>query len=199
MTTLTPPDRKQKLIEAAIHLIRERGYTGTTVDLICAEAGVTKGSFFHYFTSKEDIGEAALNAWMGRWFQGLDSMKFEEIQDPLDRVNALFDLMTMAYLHPDTLNGCLVGTVAQELAPVNRRLGDICERHLNSWLEHTTKLLEDAKRARATTRDFDPRSLAMHMMSIVQGSLLVAKTMRDSDIAANSIAHSRAYVNSFFV
>lgn len=199
ITAPETPDRRQKLIDAAIHLIRERGYSGTSVDLICAEAGVTKGAFFHYFASKEDIGEAALNAWMGRWFQHLDSAALDAIDDPLDRVNALFDLMTRAYLHPDTLNGCLVGTIAQELAPTNRRLGEVCHSHLESWLENTTQLLADAKQEKQTTREFDPRSLALHMMSIVQGSLLVAKTFRDHEAAANSIAHSRAYVNSFFV
>jgi TetR/AcrR family transcriptional repressor of nem operon len=48
------PETKRKLVDAGVALMRQRGFSATTVDDICAEAGVTKGGFFHYFKSKED-------------------------------------------------------------------------------------------------------------------------------------------------
>jgi TetR/AcrR family transcriptional repressor of nem operon len=51
------PATKRKLVEAGIKLVRAQGYNATTVDDICAAAGVTKGGFFHYFKSKEELAK----------------------------------------------------------------------------------------------------------------------------------------------
>ncbi len=54
-----PVGAKSKLLEAAIVLIRTKGFAGTSVDDLCTAAGVTKGAFFHHFASKEALGVAA--------------------------------------------------------------------------------------------------------------------------------------------
>ena len=54
---------RELLLEAATELIRTNGYTSTTVDELCEKAGVSKGTFFHNFTSKEDLGVAAAHRW----------------------------------------------------------------------------------------------------------------------------------------
>ena len=55
------PDRhesKRKLLDAALKVIREKGYCATRIDDVCAEAGLTKGSFFHHFKTKEELAVA---------------------------------------------------------------------------------------------------------------------------------------------
>ena len=59
MATETQHESKTKLLDAALHVIRVKGYAATTVDDICHEAGVTKGSFFHHFKSKDELALAA--------------------------------------------------------------------------------------------------------------------------------------------
>ena len=59
MTTAQPPHQsKAKLLDAAVRVIRTKGYIATTVDDLCHAAGVTKGSFFHHFDSKEQLAIA---------------------------------------------------------------------------------------------------------------------------------------------
>ena len=50
----TKPSAKDKLLDAAVHVVRQKGYAATSVDDFCKAAGVTKGAFFHHFESKED-------------------------------------------------------------------------------------------------------------------------------------------------
>ena len=52
------PSARDKILAAAFALVRARGYSATTVDDLCAAAGVTKGAFFHHFKSKEDLAVA---------------------------------------------------------------------------------------------------------------------------------------------
>ena len=56
-------DSRQKLLDAAVRLIRTKGYGATRVEDICAEAGLTKGAFFHHFPSKEALGVALAGYW----------------------------------------------------------------------------------------------------------------------------------------
>ena len=57
------PDARTKLLDAAIDVIRAQGYCATTVDDLCRAAGVTKGAFFHHFTSKDAMAVAAAQHW----------------------------------------------------------------------------------------------------------------------------------------
>ena len=59
---MSEPKTKDKLIEAALRLMLAKGYPATTVDEICASAGVSKGSFYHFFATKEELALAAVQA-----------------------------------------------------------------------------------------------------------------------------------------
>ncbi len=54
---------KTKLLDATLKVVRAKGYTATRIEDVCAEAGLTKGSFFHHFKSKEDLALSAVAHW----------------------------------------------------------------------------------------------------------------------------------------
>jgi AcrR family transcriptional regulator len=81
-----------ELLDAALSLIRTKGYASTTVDDICDQAGLTKGAFFHHFKNKEALGIAAADYWSemtGAFFAGAP---YHKHKDPLDRVLGYIDL-----------------------------------------------------------------------------------------------------------
>ena len=57
------PESKTKLLDAALKVVRAKGYTATRIEDVCEAAGVTKGSFFHHFASKEDLAVEAAAHW----------------------------------------------------------------------------------------------------------------------------------------
>ena len=63
MPTQAQHESKTKLLDAALQVIRAKGYASTTVDDICRQASVTKGSFFHHFKSKDELALAAVEHW----------------------------------------------------------------------------------------------------------------------------------------
>ena len=192
------PQKKRRLLDAAVRLMLGQGFSATTLEQICAEAGVTKGSFFHYFASKEEICRAAMDAWAGSWRGILAAARFDQIADPLDRLDRPFDVMVETYTRPEVDTGCMIGTVAQEIAASNRSLGDCCGGHFETWASGVRKMLSDAKDAHPPKIDFDPGSVADLMLGIVQGTLLVAKTRQDRAMILNNVRHCRAYVHSLF-
>ena len=87
METATANSRS-KLLDAALQVIRTKGYVATTVDDICAIAGVTKGSFFHHFKSKEDLALATVDHWNVMTGGFFAQAPYQQINDPRERVLA---------------------------------------------------------------------------------------------------------------
>jgi TetR/AcrR family transcriptional repressor of nem operon len=77
---------KDKLIDSAIRLLGDYGYSATTVDEICEDAGVAKGSFYHSFGSKEDLAVAALDTFVERNAAILMAGDFTREEDPVKRL-----------------------------------------------------------------------------------------------------------------
>ena len=83
---------KDKILDAALTVIRAKGYTATTVDDLCAASDVTKGAFFHHFRSKDDLAVAAANYWSEMTDGLFAAAPYHNYQDPLDRVLGYIDL-----------------------------------------------------------------------------------------------------------
>ena len=79
------PETKRKLVDAGVKLMRAHGFNATTVDEICAAAGVTKGGFFHYFKSKDDIVKSAAVRFHECYAKAYQDAPFRMLADLLDR------------------------------------------------------------------------------------------------------------------
>jgi len=88
----TAASSRQRLLDAALHEFRSRGYAATTVDDLCRAAGVGKGSFFHHFASKEALGVALIDDWTQMTGAMFAAHPYHALPDPLDRVFGYIDL-----------------------------------------------------------------------------------------------------------
>src|SRR5215471_5713204 len=75
---------RSKLLEAATSIVRKKGYAATSVDELCASAGVTKGAFFHHFPSKDSLAVAALHHWSERSDALFAAAPYHRLDDPLE-------------------------------------------------------------------------------------------------------------------
>ena len=114
-------ESKQRILAAAKELFLARGYAATTVDAICEKARLTKGSFYHFFDSKEELGLAVLDWSLQRSGQILSDGPHRQIADPVERALAFID--HVANCSPELWSGgCLLGSFALELAETNVRM-----------------------------------------------------------------------------
>src|SRR5208282_5510962 len=91
-TASLAPSSKGKLLDAALQVIRAKGYTATRVEDICAAASLTKGSFFHHFKSKEDLALAAAEHWNEITGGLFLAAPYHLLHDPRERLLAYVDL-----------------------------------------------------------------------------------------------------------
>ncbi len=195
--TRQPEDTKRKLIEATVQLMLHQGFSGTTVDQICAEAKLTKGSFFHHFESKEAIGRAAVDAW-GAMGTALYSDAWKDpALDPLEQLHRIFEIMT-GFNRQDDPCLCMIGMMSQEMSLKNPEMRDVCEGHLNDWTAMMVKMLDGAKKLHKPAANFNSEQVAWFLNSIWQGSMLIGKTRQSPQMIIDNIQRARDYVDSLF-
>jgi TetR/AcrR family transcriptional repressor of nem operon len=190
------PVVRQRLVAAARELMLRDGFAATGVAEICMAAGVTKGSFFHYFESKDAIGAAALASFGADLGAAFATAPFHAEPDPLARVEGYIDFTISVCRSSVLRQGCLVGMLAQELAATQPAIRDGCQAIFGGWAESLAEHLAAAKALRAPDAAFDPRALAMHFVVVVEGALMLAKTTTECDVITDQLNHFRAYVRS---
>jgi TetR/AcrR family transcriptional regulator, transcriptional repressor for nem operon len=129
MSQPTPKmDARTKLLEAALPLMRAKGYSATSVDEICAAAGVTKGVSFNHFKIKGALGVAAADYWPEVTGVLFADAPYHDHADPLDRVLA-YVAFRKALLQGEALDfTCLVGTLVQETYETVPAIRAACEQ-----------------------------------------------------------------------
>lgn len=189
---------KDRILEAALSVIRTKGYAATTVDDLCAAAGVTKGAFFHHFKSKEDLAVAAAEHWSeitGRLFA---AAPYHGPADPLDRVLGYIDFRKSLLTGELPEFTCLAGTMVQETFDSHPTIRDACARAITS---HTAKVEADIREAIARYRIDPPwtaASLAVYTQAVLQGAFIIAKAKGNAKDAAACVDHLRRYVELLF-
>jgi TetR/AcrR family transcriptional repressor of nem operon len=198
--TSTPPKTgaRQKLLDAALSLIREKGYSSTSVDELCTHAGVTKGAFFHHFKSKDALAVAAANHWSEITGAFFETAPYHQHSDPLDRVLGYLEFRKAILAGEIAEFTCLVGTMVQEIYGTHPDIREACEASISG---HAAKIETDIAEAMKRYRIRAPwtaESLALHTQTVLQGSFIMAKAKGGATVAAASIDHLHRYIELLF-
>jgi TetR/AcrR family transcriptional repressor of nem operon len=191
------PAAREQLLERAQQLMMAKGYTATSVEEICESAHLTKGSFFHYFESKEHLGKAVLDRYVSSIFQAAQNAPFTKKSDPLQRFYGYIDFMIELSTDPARGPGCLLGNFAQVLSDTNPEIRTQCAGHFSTWVEILKRDLDAAKSA-CKAKGVDTTALADHFIALFEGSLLLAKSRRDVEVIASNLRHFKNYVRTIF-
>lgn len=190
-------DAREKLLDAALTILRTRGYAATTVDEICAAAGVTKGAFFHHFRSKEDLAVAAA-AHFSAWLEALFARSgWRDHADPLARVLAYIDFRIAIFRGAIPHFTCLLGMLVQETYATNPAIRAACEAGIHIHAEPLQAEIGAAMQARGAT-GFTAETLTVHILAVIQGAFVLAKADDGPDRAIESLRHLRRYVELLF-
>ena len=211
--TSTSPNRgtyglaKAALLDAAVDVIRSQGLHATTVDDLCAEAGVTKGAFFHHFATKEALAVAAADHWSTVTGALFAAAPYHDHEDPADRVLGYLDFRASLISGAPAAYTCLVGTMTQEAFDTNPAVRDACAASMFGHAETLEADFIAALTAAAVGNDVDAAepdapadtaraaaSLARHTQAVLQGAFVLSKAANDPALVIESIDHLRRYL-----
>lgn len=191
-------ESKRKLLDAALQVIRTKGYEAATVDEVCESAGLTKGSFFHHFDGKQDLALAAAKHFAAMADGVFSNAPYRKLADPVDRLLGYVDFRRAILKRELPEFTCLLGTMVQETYETHPSIRKACERHI---VEHAASLVADiaeAKRRHAPRAKWTPESLALYTQAVIQGAFVLAKAKHGPEVAGECLAHLRRYLEQLF-
>lgn len=193
----TPPKARQRLLDAAVSIVRAKGFNATSVEELCAAAGVTKGSFFHHFPSKEALGVAAAQHWSDVSGPLFANAPYTRLADPLDRVLGYLDFRLSLIDGSIADFSCFAGTTVQEMFGASEAIRVACGASIAGHARRLEADIGEAMAAHGVT-GIPPASLALHFQAVLQGAFVLAKAIGDPDVARDQIRHLRRYVEQLF-
>ena len=179
-------------------MVRHKGFAATSVDDLCAAAGVTKGAFFHHFPSKEALGVALVDDWTEMTGAMFASHPYNFKDDPLDRVFAYLDLRRELLGQPVPEFSCVAGTTVQETyessPPIRAtRQSGASGRAFAHVLPHLAAALR-AHPVPGVTAE----GLSQQFQVAVQGGIILAKALNDPAPAREALDHLERYLRLLF-
>lgn len=193
-----PSTARKKLLDAAFGCIRAQGYAATSVDDLCAAAGVTKGAFFHHFKSKDELAVAAANHWSEVTGTFFAAAPYHEPADPLDRVLGYLEFRKSILRGEVQDFTCLVGTMVQEAYGAHPAIRHACDASISGHAATLETDIAAAMAAHGVLAGGTPASLALHTQAVLQGAFILAKAKGGPDVATDSIDHLIRYIRLLF-
>jgi TetR/AcrR family transcriptional regulator, transcriptional repressor for nem operon len=191
-------ESKSRLLDAALHVIRAKGYAAATVDDICDYAGLTKGSFFHHFEGKEQLALAAADHFCEMAKRIFATAPYQALSDPLDRLLGYVDFRKAILRGELPEYTCLLGTMVQETYETHPALRAACEKGIS---EHAAALEADIAEVMRKHRPgaaWSPKSLALYTQAVIQGAFILAKSKNGPAVASECLDHLRRYLELLF-
>lgn len=184
-------ETRDEIIRVGTELISRGGFNATGLDAILKTAGVPKGSFYHYFASKEEFGLAVIDNFAQEQNQRLESLLQDRNFPALTRIANFLDHNIEMVRACQCSRGCLIGELGQEMAAQNEAFRLRIERAFQSWRRHVAGCFEEARRAGEIPVNSDPDQLADFLQMGWQGAVLRAKVTK-------SVEPLKAFTDLFF-
>ena len=191
-----------RILDIAQAAILAKGFAATSIEEVIAEAGITKGGFFYHFKDKNELARELLRRYIAENDQVFDSVfaRGQELaDDPLD--GFLISLKLLAGVMgdlPSVHPGCLIAAICYQERLFDRQVRELITESVVSWNQRFMAHLETIAAIHPVCGDVDLEQLARMLSCIVDGAIIMSKSLQDPKAVENQILAYRAFVRLAF-
>jgi len=189
---------RDAIVAAAKRLMQIKGYHATSLDDVLSESGAGKGTFYHYFKSKEDLGYAILDEVVSSFIsQTLDPCFSDPAGRPLAQIRCFLDRVLAAQRASSCVGGCPLGNLASELSDVHEGFRARLAGIFRAWRTRLTQALEDAQRRGDVAAECRPEAAAQFVVASLEGAILMAKVAKDIRVMEQCVDELKRYLTVY--
>lgn len=194
---------RERILQTAENIILGKGFSGTSIDEIIAESGITKGGFFYHFDGKNDLAVHLIRRYrvqdekiLGSFFERAADLSEDPVQRVLIAVKLFAETMSnLPGLHP----GCLVASFTYESQIFDPEVRDLIRKGVLEWRELFGKHFAAAKAASPKATNVDTEQLADMFSTVIEGGIVLSRALNDPKILPQQILLFRSYLKTLFI
>jgi TetR/AcrR family transcriptional repressor of nem operon len=180
ISLMSARDTKKQIIKAGMSIIARQGFNSTGIEAVLKQAMVPKGSFYHYFSSKQEFGLQVLEHFSSSIDRIFTSFLTDDNLPPLTRLRNCVENLVQRFEDNNCSIGCLAANLGQELADQSEEFRQKLADIFQLWTEHFERCLEEAGKAGEIPGNISPEHLAEFFISGFEGALLISKVKKSS-------------------
>lgn len=186
---MTDPNAvRQKILDAARPVILQKGFTAAGLSEILRCAGIPKGSFYHYFKSKELFGEAMLEAYFSDYEQRLDTLLNDGDKPAAQRLMRYWSLWMETQLAEDPVGKCLVVKLSGEVSDLSEAMRSALHKGTRRTIERLSQCIEQGRIDGSISSHVSSTLLAESLYQMWLGATLLTKVRRDDSALKTAMA-----------
>ncbi|MCR9115065.1 MAG: TetR/AcrR family transcriptional regulator [Rhodobacteraceae bacterium] len=194
---------RDRLMTVAELAILEKGFAATSIEELIAEVGITKSGFFYHFKDKSELVKAILERHLEAeemWFDGLFARARELDDDPLHEFLIFLRLLRedMERL-PDVHPGCLIAACCFQERLFEREVHRLAKDSLLKWRNRFHARFQVIARRYPPRVDVDLAALADMLTCVVDGAIILSKTVREKEVLPRETELYRQFVKTVFL
>ncbi|WP_219835668.1 TetR/AcrR family transcriptional regulator [Paenibacillus sp. R14(2021)] len=182
----------QEIITISRKIIYYKGYQATSISDIMDEAHIGKGQFYHYFSSKRDLGLAVVDDLVKEWERDVFEGIFAADLDPIVKLNKMLDRMLTIHTDEEGKSGCPAGNLAIEMSEHDETFRLKVHYIFDRWISSIEGAINELKALGHLTSDIDAKQHARTIVSMIEGAILLMKSQKEVGFLTNAIATIRA-------
>jgi TetR/AcrR family transcriptional regulator, transcriptional repressor for nem operon len=178
---------KEDIVQAGLDIILSKGFNGTGIDAILKQANVPKGSFYNFFSSKDEFGLAAIDLFLSKMAALREPIVEDVTLSPLTRIRKCFEAIIEHFIGNNCTKGCLIGNLSLELSDQYEVFRTRLDEAFNKWTNTVAVMLEEAQAQGELTLNVEPAVLAENLVVSFEGALMRAKVKKSAEPLRNFI------------
>lgn len=175
-------DTRKLIIESAFSLIYENGFQGVGVREIAEKANLTIGAFFYHFPTKNQVGYAIIEEFLSKGIMERWILPLEGYENPIEGMIKTFKKTFASWPDEFVSRGCPLNNLGQEMSAIDVEFQKKAKALLTTWIKHTKKYLDIAKKQKILKANTDTKKLAEFIVTFQEATFAMGKVMNDRKV-----------------
>jgi len=165
--------KKQEIIRIAREVIHSKGYQATSINDIMVAASIGKGQFYHYFSSKRDLGLEIVEDLVKDWENQLIVGILHSSDDPITKLNRMLKWAETSHAEMEIKYGCAMGNLAIEMSAQDEEFRVQIEKFFKHWVDSVADILTEMIEDHQLDESINPKKNAESIVAMIEGGILL--------------------------
>ena len=180
-TTARSADTRRNILDAAQRIMAHKGYSAVGLNEVLAEASVPKGSFYHYFASKDAFGEALLKSYFDEYLADMDRVLAQPGQSAAERLMAYWQLWRETQSFDECQGKCLAVKLGAEVSDLSEPMRLALKEGTGAIIDRLERTITSGLADGSIAIDGKARETAQVLYDMWLGASVMAKIHRSLD------------------